>query len=207
MHDPNAPLDENPLPAIEFQSLGRFAVHNPNPPPQSRESISAAPFMLGQSTELLRFNSPQEARSHCLAFITQAQRSLSLYSQDFQPQLYNHSAIEQACIGFLLANHRHHLRILVADLGHSVRHGHRLLNLAKRLPSQCHIRKLNPNYSNPALNFLLADQHAMLLHPNPQLSDGYACYTAVGRVRQQQKSFEQSWDHSLIDPDLRSFLL
>ncbi|MDU5678914.1 MAG: histone acetyltransferase HPA2, partial [Pseudomonas aeruginosa] len=73
--------------------------------------------------------------------------------------------------------------------------------------SNCLIRRLNPDYPKEDDAFLLADDQGLLLRPKPAQPAGYACYRAAGRVRQLQARFEQAWDTSLSDPDLRSFLL
>ena len=70
MSKENAPNDTNEpdLPAIDFQSPGRFAVHNPpNPPSLSTEPREPAPFLLGSHVELQRFNRPEQAQAHALA--------------------------------------------------------------------------------------------------------------------------------------------
>lgn len=108
---------------------------------------------------------------------------------------------------FLLANPRNRLRILVGDSAQAVRNGHRLISLSRRLSSNCLIRRLNPDYPKEDDAFLLADDQGLLLRPKPAQPAGYACYRAAGRVRQLQARFEQAWDTSLSDPDLRSFLL
>ncbi|MDZ4300751.1 MAG: histone acetyltransferase HPA2, partial [Pseudomonas sp.] len=60
MNDENAPSDatepQEPieLPAIEFQSPGRFAVHNPGSPSPDSPRAEPAPFILGAHATLER---------------------------------------------------------------------------------------------------------------------------------------------------------
>lgn len=213
MNDENAPSDATDsnaptaLPAIEFQSPGRFTVHNPNTPTPDSERSEPAPFVLGEHLALERFNLPDEARAHALALLQQAQRSLCIYSSDLEPWLYHHSSIQDACTRFLLASPKNRLRILVKDVGRAVRDGHRLLTLSRRLSSNLHIRKLHPDYPSEAVAFLLADDRGLLLRPEPEQFAGYALYQDPARVRLRQVQFDQAWDSSITDPDLRSFLL
>ncbi len=195
------------LPAIEFSSPGCFAVRNPASAALPAERWEPAPFRLGEHEPLERFEHPQEARAHALALLQQVRRSLCLHSPDLESWLYHHSSIQEACTRFLLANPRNRLRILVGDSAQAVRNGHRLINLSRRLSSNCLIRRLNPDYPKEDDAFLLADDQGLLLRPKPAQPAGYACYRAAGRVRQLQARFEQAWDTSLSDPDLRSFLL
>ncbi|WP_333983751.1 histone acetyltransferase HPA2 [Ectopseudomonas khazarica] len=213
MDNEDAPVDTDDtqapseLAAIEFESPGRFAVHNPEPVTPDATQWEPAPFILGQHERLERFSQPQEARAHVLALIQQAQRSLCLYSDDLEPWLYHHSSVQQACTRFLLSSPRARLRILLRDPTRAVKDGHRLLTLSRRLSSNLHIRKLNPDYPSDELAYLIADDRGLLLRPELDQQAGYALYADPARVRQRQAQFDQAWDTSITDPDLRSFLL
>lgn len=195
------------LPAIEFQSPGRFAVLNPESALTEIPQGEPAPFILGEHLALERFNHPEMARAHALAMLQQAQRSLCIYSIDMEPWLYHHSSIQEACTRFLLASPKNHLRILVKDLTRAVKQGHRLLGLSRRLSSNLHIRKLHPDYPAEEVAFLLADDRGLLLRPEPEQYAGYALYQDPARVRLRQAQFDQAWQTSITDPDIRSFLL
>lgn len=213
MNDKDAPVETNDQPepselaAIEFESPGRFAVHNPEPVLPDAAQWEPAPFILGEHDRLERFSQPKEARAHVLALIQQAQRSLCLYSDDLEPWLYHHNNVQQACTRFLLASPRARLRILLRDPTRAVKEGHRLLGLSRRLSSNLHIRKLNPDYASIDQAYLIADDKGLLLRPELDQYAGYALYADPARVRQHQAQFDQAWDTSLTDPDLRSFLL
>ena len=122
MNDENAPSEPTEcrepteLPAIEFQSPGRFTVHNPSSPGPDSPRAEPAPFTLGVHTTLERFSQPEQARAHALALLQQAQRSLCIYSHDLEPWLYHHSSVQAACSRFLLASSRNQLRILLLEL-------------------------------------------------------------------------------------------
>ncbi len=213
MNKENAPCEPTEssepaeLAAIEFESPGRFAVHNPGSASTDSAQTEPAPFVLGTHGALERFNQVEQARAHALALLQQAQRSLCIYSHDLEPWLYHHSSVQQACSQFLLASPRNQLRILLRDSSRAVKEGHRLLSLARRLSSNLQIRKLNPDYPNEELAFLLADDCGLLILPDPGQFSGYALYQDLVRARQRRSQFDQAWDTSLIDLDLRSLLL
>jgi len=211
--NPDAPSDATEshepaeLPAIEFQSPGRFAVRNHEPAPGDNPQAEPAPFILGEHLALERFDQPEMARAHALAMLQQAQRSLCIYSADLDPWLYHHSSIQEACTRFLLASPQNRLRILVKDISRAVKQGHRLLGLSRRLSSNLHIRQLHPDYPNEEVAFLLADDRGLLLRPEPEQFAGYALYQDPARVRLRQAQFDQAWQTSITAPDVRSFLL
>ena len=210
MSETNAPPDENEpeLPAIEFQSPGRFAVHNPqNQPGIASEPREPAPFLLGTHANLERFSRPEQVQAHALALLQQARFNLCIHSPDLEAWLYSHSSVQEACTQFLLASPKNRLRILLRDVAKPVKLGHRLLNLAHRITSNLQIRKINPDHPGDESAYLLADDRGLLLRETPEHYAGYALYNDPGRVRQRQAQFDQAWDASLSDPDLRSFLL
>lgn len=196
-----------PLPEIEFQSPGRFAIHNPPSEAVSTDEPVAAPFRLGEPTPLQRFSLASEACGHALALLQQASRSLCIYSDDLDPWLYNSRAVQDACISFLLASPKNRLRILIRDSSRLIRDGHRLLNLSRKLPSSCQIRKMNPDYPAEETAFLLADSRAVLMRLDAGETAGYVIYEDKGRGRQCQAQFDQTWETSVSDPNLRSMLL
>ncbi len=204
---PEQPELSSELSPIEFASPGRFAIHNPAPEQVPATDRQAAAHVLGEEQTTQRFSKASELHPHALALLQQAQHSLCIYTPDLEPWLYHHSSIQDACCQFLLARPQNRLRILLRDSGRAVREGHRLLTLARRLSSNFHIRKLNPDYPNEDSAFLLADQHGLLLRPESDQYAGYALYNDPGRTRQLQRQFDQAWDTSQLDPDLRSFLL
>jgi hypothetical protein len=207
INDPDRTIGATELAAIDFRSPGRFTVDSPQTQQIRTDELQPAPFILGATRTTQPFDSPDAARQHALALLVQAQRSLSLYSPDLEPWLYNHNSVQQACTRFLLAHPRNRLRILLGDSSRAVKQGHRLLTLARRLTSNMQIRKLHPDYPAQACAFLVADDCGVLVRPEPAQFSGHAFYQDPGRARQRQRQFDTAWDHSLSDPDLRSFLL
>ena len=198
---------DSELPAIEFVSPGTFAVHNPPAVQAEPARREPAPFSLGGERQLQHFTSPEQAQAHALALLSQAQHSLCIFTPDLERWLYHHSSVQEACTQFLLANPRNRLRILLNDSTSAVKDGHRLLQLSRRLSSNLQIRKLNPAYSYEENAYLLADGNGLLMRPKLEQITGYALYNDPGRVRVQQNKFDQAWDVSVTDLELRSLLV
>ncbi|HEY8330086.1 MAG TPA: histone acetyltransferase HPA2 [Pseudomonas sp.] len=200
--------DASELPAVEFRSPGRFAIHNP--PAATREDaghLEPAPFLLGAHAPVETCTAREQLRSHALALLGQARRDLCLYTPDLEPWLYDHPAIAEACSRFLRGHPRNRLRILLRDSSLAVRNGHHLLRLARQLSSNCQIRKLHPDYPAEDLAYLLVDDCGLLLRTAPLLPASQVHYQAAARVRQLRRQFDQAWNTSLGDPNLRSLLL
>jgi hypothetical protein len=167
----------------------------------------AAPSKLGEDRGRQPFTRAEQACAHALALIQQARRTLLIYSPDLEPWLYHHSSLQEAFTGFLLRSAQSCLRILVNDSRRAVREGHRLIVLAQRLPSHAEIRQCHPSAPLPKGTFLLADNSGLLVRNRPESITGYADYHDPSQVRRLQQSFQQLWDTSRVDPNLRRFLL
>lgn len=192
------------LAAIEFVSLGRYPINNPQR--QQPKKLSKVAMPDGSET-LQPIASREDARRHTLSLFCQARHSLRLYSPDLESWLYDQSDIMQASKRFLLAHPRNRLRILLADPTQAIRQSHRLLTLARRLTSSLQIRTLNPEYPAQSSAFLVVDHSGLLVRPGPEHAAGYVLYQSPGRARALRHQFDSAWDHSLSHPDLRSFLL
>lgn len=70
-----------------------------------------------------------------------------------------------------------------------------------------HIRKVHQDYPAQTDAFLVVDDCGVLIRPKPDEFKGYVLYNDPSRARQLQRQFDTAWEHSLSDPDLRSFLL
>lgn len=199
---------EQALPPIDFVAQGSYSINNPDSsPPQ--ETWHAANFSLGKHHQLISADGVEDIRSHSLALVQQAQRSLCIYSSDLEGWLYNHSSMQQACSSFLLANPKNTLRILVQDTSTMTREGHLLLALHRRLSSRCSIRKVNLNYDYSDQHWLIADDCGLLTRTAQEPYQGTVHYynPNPARVLQNQRLFNAMWDVSLSDVNLRSMLL
>lgn len=139
-------------------------------------------------------------------FVQQARRNLCIYSHDLEPWLYHAEACAEACKALLTRQHRSRLRILVRD-PERVQSDHRLLRLGHRLTSNVAIRRLNPDYAIDPGGFLIVDDGCLFTRPIAAEPTGKATTGDRASVRRFQARFDQAWDYSIDDPNLRSILL
>ncbi|WP_462383888.1 DUF7931 domain-containing protein [Pseudomonas sp. Marseille-QA0892] len=185
------------LPPITFDSPGSF--------PRLDDSSGR-----GRSTndkfERTGIHTRAEAAACVQAFLQQARRTVCIYSQDLEPWLYDTEACTEACKALLTRQHRSRLRILVRD-AERVRSDHRLVRLSHRLTSNFAIRRLNPDYAFEPGGFLIVDDGRLFTRPIAAEPTGKATTGDRASVRQFQARFDQAWDYSIDDPNLRSIFL
>jgi predicted GNAT family N-acyltransferase len=145
-----------------------------------------------------------QAQQIALQLVGQARRNLWLYSRDLDVKLYGIPEMLEALKRFAIASRGGQLRILLQDPAAPLREGHPLIPLVQRLSSSMLIRvpedELDLKYAGA---FLIDDRGGYLMRPIGSRYEGTANLHAPGRQRQLREYFEQVWERSLPDPELR----
>lgn len=96
------------------------------------------------------------------------------------------------------------VRILVADSRAITARGHRLLTLARRIPSKIHIQKLSEHPDWKDETIVIRDRDGVLYKPGG--GDDRAFYEPDSRASTARhlELFDELWRHSSKDPNLRS---
>jgi predicted GNAT family N-acyltransferase len=157
-------------------------------PPQARRLVSE------------RF---AELRDATLALIASARREICIYSRDLEPALYEDAAILEAIRTVALSGKGANLRILVQDTTRLVRDGHRLVDLAQRLSSIVHIRRVAHEDAQYTGAFLLTDQGGYLFRTFGDRLEavGDICYPP--RRDELKRLFDEVWERAEAPPELR----
>ena len=96
------------------------------------------------------------------------------------------------------------MRILVSDARSLVTRGHKLLQLARRLPSVVHIRKLaeHPQWNNETI--VIRDRDGVLFKPGGSDHDAFYEPDSRASTVRHLELFDELWRYSVEDPELRS---
>ena len=138
-----------------------------------------------------------------LHVLTSAQRECALLSYELDPRLYGSEAFADAARQFVLAHERARLRVLI-NRSELARQGHRLVELARRVPSRVEIRQLLPERQRECRDdLLMADHHSLLHRREPQALEARLCLQSPLDVQPHRAEFQRWWDESPIAPDLR----
>jgi hypothetical protein len=88
-----------------------------------------------------------------------------------------------------------------------VARGHRLLKLARRIPTSIHIRKLaeHPQWNDETI--VICDRDGVLHKPGDSDREGFYEHSSPASTRRHLELFEELWRHSAEDVELRSLAL
>lgn len=160
-------------------------------------------LILGESNEALLTSSSDEVLQATLALTQQARRSLNIFTQQLDNKLYNSIELYDAVLK--LATHSRHsrVRILVQDSMPVAKSGNRLVELSYRISSRVQIRKPPSEHEDFKEEFVIADGRGLMRRVNPNRYEGELCFNAAMKARQLEKFFDDCWEHSAADPQLR----
>ncbi len=160
-------------------------------------------FRLGQTAEDLVLSDSGECREVSLALARQAARSLEIFSHDLDATLYDNEPFLDA-IKTLATDSRHsQVRILTQDTEKPVKHGHRIIELTRRLTSSIEIRQVHKDFSDIMEAFLVADVDGILHRKNAARYEAMANFHAPNQARMLLQLFDEVWQKSIVPTELR----
>ncbi len=156
-----------------------------------------------RKSEPVIFNSESVGRNKLYDLIPSATRTICIYSQFFDPAMFDNTVCETLLSAFSRSGRESRVRVLIHDSVTMVQSGHRLQALAHRLSGYFEIRRVQPEYRLSSPTFVVFDRYGIWVLPDYEDYNGYADpYHPVEAERLLQK-FERCWEHSQPDPELR----
>jgi hypothetical protein len=136
-----------------------------------------------------------------------AAREICILSPRLDHQVFDRPELVEA-IGVLIRSSRQtRVRILVADSRALVTRGHRLLLLARRLPTSVHIQKQVDHPQWKGETIVICDRDGVLYKPGDSDHDGFFEPSSRASTQRHLELFEELWRHSEQDVELRSLSL
>ena len=160
-------------------------------------------FRLGETAGEIRLARRDEVAAAARLLISQARRSLHIFSFDLEPAIYDQPEIIHGLSELARSSPRVEVRILIQDSGRIVRDGHRLIPVIQRLPSRIEVRRLHLESGPLPEDYLVADADGYLHRRQGDLYDGTTDFHAPLRAAELVKRFMGLWESSQPDPNLR----
>ncbi|NGY06339.1 hypothetical protein [Solimonas terrae] len=138
----------------------------------------------------------QAWRDAAVELVGHAQLQLRVLSQELDRRIWSDPDLVEQLQTFALRSQRSELRILVNRPALAAQHGHRLVELARRLPSRIAIRELNEEHRGLTEEFSVADEQALLYKGRHDDLDAQWSAHAPLDARRLRRRFDQLWDES-----------
>jgi predicted GNAT family N-acyltransferase len=158
--------------------------------------------------KLMPIENREQALAAVLELLSLARRDVCIYTRDLDPDLYDNEAALEAFKRIGVSGRGASVRIVVQQPTIPARDGHRLVNLARRLPSVFQIRTpdAEEDLHYPSA-FLVTDRRSYYFRTLGSRYEGEAHTYAPGRQAQLLEYFNQVWERSTPSEELRQLNL
>lgn len=147
---------------------------------------------------------PQPFADYAVSLCRSARRELCLLSPALDHRVFDRQALVDAISELARDSRQSRVRILVSDWRPMVKRGHRLLNLARRLPSAVHLQQLDEHPDWKGETLLLRDLSGVLWQPGDSDKTGFWEPDSRAGASRHRELFEELWRHSGPHVEFRS---
>lgn len=180
-------------------------MHRPSASPVTSEPASASIEL--PTAGPLRLTDQPSIQEVGFRLATAARREVLIFSRDLDPPLYDQPPFLAAIERLALARPHLPVRILVLDPWQSVTGAHRLVDLGRRLASRIGMRRTAEEYRHRTDAFLIADATGYCLRHLADRHEALVEFAAPGPAARLRAEFEQIWELSSEDTELRRLTL
>jgi hypothetical protein len=145
-----------------------------------------------------------EYRTAVAEIAKRANRSLSIYTPNLEPLLYDQDGFLEPLKRLVLARGHARLRVLISDPARVTREGNRFMQMARRLTSFIELRNVPPEFRNNPAAFIIADASAIAYRQQCTRWEGIVEFNDQQIVKRYLAYFDEVWAVSLIQPELRA---
>jgi hypothetical protein len=171
----------------------------------SPESMSGKGGRAARGMEMLTvLTTLAEVRSAVCQVAASAQRLISIYTPDLEPDLYDQTGFLEVIKHFVLARSFAKVRVLLAEPTRVMRDSNRFVAMGRRLSSCIDIRYVAAGARQRASAYLIADDRAIVYRMRADTWDGVADINNPPVARLYLQEFDQIWDASAPEHGLRA---
>jgi hypothetical protein len=145
-----------------------------------------------------------EVRAAVNEIAATAQRLISIYTPDLEPDLYDQSAFLEVIKHFVLTRSFAKVRVLLAEPSRVMRDSNRFVAMGRRLSSCIDIRYVAAQAPQRASTYLIADDRAIVYRMRADTWDGVADINNPSAARLYLQEFDQVWNASAAEHGLRA---
>ena len=156
-----------------------------------------------EQNQIRVISSLEEMRAAVDAVAGGAQRLMSIYTPDLEPDLYDQNGFLEIVKRFVLARRFAKVRVLLSDSGRLLRDNNRFIAMGRRLTSCIDIRPAvvpaKQNAGGQPGAYLIADDRAIVYRVHLDRWDGVADLNNPPVARQYLDEFDEIWHASSPD--------
>jgi len=160
-------------------------------------------YRLGENSDTLSLSLREQHAQLSLQMAQQATRSLHIFTYDLDASVFDNQPFIEATKQLAINNPHSKVYILIQEPRNMILYGHRIVELARRISSHIFLHRANDDDRKRLDNFLIADQLGLIRRPHADRYEGIADFNNPQDSRLFLKYFEEAWERSQPDPELR----
>ncbi len=164
-------------------------------------------YRLGETNKLVQLEKRADNIQVANHMAKQCQKSLHIISRNLDPVIFDTAEFADAVKYLALRHRRAQIQIIVFETNAIVKRGHRLLELSGKLSSFIQIRKAHYSFDDYNEFLILADTTAYIHRKNGERYEGTVNFKDRRQANSYLRQFNEMWDLSLPDPNLRKMML
>jgi len=164
-------------------------------------------YLLGETDDALVCVGEADNQAVTQAMLAQTDRHVDIFSRYLEPNIYDTPTCFALFEAIALRSRHARIRILLLHSQTVAHQGHSLLTLGKRLSSYVQFRKPAEQYMSLQEAFLIADDIGTIHRPYPDSLKTLVNFNDVQTAHKLSTLFNQIWEESMPDPELRQWVL
>lgn len=153
-------------------------------------------YTLGENGEDIVIETSEDNQAAAIRLVSQGGRSLDIFSRDLEPRIYDNMEFAAAVRSLAVKTRDMYVRILVIDPDFIIKHGHRLIELARRLTSHMEIRKVHEDYCNNPESYLVVDNRGLLHRKLASRYEAVVNFNDPMKATELHHQFIEMWERS-----------
>lgn len=166
----------------------------------SAESALVAGF---DTANIQRIETLEDMRAAVNRIAAGANRMMSMYTPDLEPELYDQTPFLDIAKRFVLARNFVKIRVLVGDGRRLARDGNRFVAMGRRLGSYIEMRMMQHRVDQRAAGYLIADDRSLALRARTGSWNGVADFNSPTNARLLLNEFDVAWQANAPEDELQ----
>ncbi|HHI94273.1 MAG TPA: GNAT family N-acetyltransferase [Gammaproteobacteria bacterium] len=159
--------------------------------------------ILGETRGYIDLKGLEDNKQAAIHMVAQGQRSLNLFTPNLAPRVFDNEDFIEAVKKLAIHNSRSRVNILILDPSEAVAHGHRIVELARRISSHIFIHRADEEDRNHVDTFMIVDDVGIIRRAHNDRFEGLAEFNNPAEARMLLKTFNEMWERSQPEPELR----
>ena len=151
----------------------------------------------------ISLSSRDEVKIINIALTQKASRNIDIISKHFDSGVFDTAEFITAVKQLSISSKFTRIRILLKDSEQMTKHGHRIIELIQQFTSSIEVRIISDEYKSYHEAFCLYDTKAVIYLRYADRYEGFANFDRPRLAAELLNFFNEVWEHSVADPNLR----